>query len=330
MQPVEEIDEVRRAVDRMKMEELALEGQEDPASKERLERLRASMADRQEQLNALVARWEQEKARLNKVGELKKRLDDLEGQAERAQRDEDYEAASRLVYGEIPAVKQQLAEVINAARSTQNAARSTQNDGTGAAGIPATAPLVKEVGPEDVAGVVSARTGIPAGRLLEGETGELHSQEQAGSGQITSEQPTIAGHAFMSYIRENSAEADRLQQVLEAAGVHVWRDTADLWPGQDWHERCRAIIKDSLVFLACFSTKSVSREILGSHVKGHAATRRGDRWRPRRWRCYWSGVLPFGGGGPRCGGPRGWRSRRNRASASPDRGFPPWRPHSSR
>ena len=260
MQPVEEIDEVRRAVDRMKMEELALEGQEDPASKERLERLRASMADRQEQLNALVARWEQEKARLNKVGELKKRLDDLEGQAERAQRDEDYEAASRLVYGEIPAVKQQLAEVINAARSTQNAARSTQNDGTGAAGIPATAPLVKEVGPEDVAGVVSARTGIPAGRLLEGETGELHSQEQAGSGQITSEQPTIAGHAFMSYIRENSAEADRLQQVLEAAGVHVWRDTADLWPGQDWHERCRAIIKDSLVFLACFSTKSVSRE----------------------------------------------------------------------
>ena len=100
-QPVE-IDELRRAVDRMKMEELALANQEDVASKERLERLRASMADRQEQLNALVARWEQEKAGLNKVGELKKRLDELEGQLERAERDHDLEAAARLRHSEIP------------------------------------------------------------------------------------------------------------------------------------------------------------------------------------------------------------------------------------
>src|SRR5439155_135408 len=84
-QPVE-IDELRRAVDRLTMEELALDGQEDAASKERLERIRATKADRQEQLNALVARWEQEKGGLNKVGELKKRRDELEGQAERAQR----------------------------------------------------------------------------------------------------------------------------------------------------------------------------------------------------------------------------------------------------
>ena len=103
-QPVE-IDELRRAVDRLKMEELALENQEDAASKDRLERLRATMADRQEQLNALVARWEQEKGGLNQVGELKKRLDDLEGQLERAQRDGDLEAAARLLYGEIPAVR---------------------------------------------------------------------------------------------------------------------------------------------------------------------------------------------------------------------------------
>ena len=161
-QPVE-IDELRRAVDRMKMEELALAGQEDAASKERLERLRAAMADRQEQLNALVARWEQEKAGLNKVGELKKRLDDLQGQAERAQRDGDYEAASRLLYGEIPAAK---AEMDAAARAT---ARSAEQDE-----IPASAPMVKEeVGPDDVADVVSAWTGIPAGRLLEGETAKL-------------------------------------------------------------------------------------------------------------------------------------------------------------
>ncbi len=166
-QPVE-IDELRRAVDRMKMEELALANQEDQASRERLERLRAAMADRQEQLNALVARWELEKAGLNKVGELKKRLDDLEGQAERAQRDGDYETASRLLYGEIPAVKAQLAEAGTTARSAPS------GDGSGAAGTPATAPMVKEeVGPDDVADVVSSWTGIPAGRLLEGETAKL-------------------------------------------------------------------------------------------------------------------------------------------------------------
>src|SRR5271166_2063344 len=165
-QPVE-IDELRRAVDRLKMEELALANQEDAASKDRLERLRATMADRQEQLNGLVARWEQEKSGLNKVGELKKRLDDLEGQAERAQRDGDYEAASRLLYGDIPAVKEQLAEA-------SAAARSAVSDGTGAAGPSATPPMVKEeVGPDDVADVVSSWTGIPAGRLLEAETAKL-------------------------------------------------------------------------------------------------------------------------------------------------------------
>ncbi len=165
-QPVE-IDELRRTVDRMKMEELALVNQEDAASKDRLERLRATMADRQEQLNALVGRWEQEKSGLNKVGELKKRLDDLEGQAERAQRDGDYEAASRLLYGEIPAVKEELAEA-------SKAARSAAMDGTGAAGTSGPAPMVKEeVGPDDVADVVSSWTGIPAGRLLEGETAKL-------------------------------------------------------------------------------------------------------------------------------------------------------------
>ena len=97
-----EIDELQRSVDRMKMEELALERETDPASKERLERLRADLADRQEQLTALIARWEREKAGLNQVGELKQRLDDLRGQAERAQRDGDFEAASRLLYGADP------------------------------------------------------------------------------------------------------------------------------------------------------------------------------------------------------------------------------------
>ncbi len=156
-----EIDELQRTVDRMKMEELALAKEADAASKDRLQRLRADLADRQEQLTALVARWEREKAGLNKVGELKKRLDDLRGQAERAQRDADFEGASRLMYGEIPALERELAE---ASAATMPAGETALDE----------TPMVKEeVGPDDVADVVSSWTGIPAGRLLEGETGKL-------------------------------------------------------------------------------------------------------------------------------------------------------------
>jgi ATP-dependent Clp protease ATP-binding subunit ClpB len=162
-----EVDELQRSVDRLRMEELALAREADPASKERLERLKAELADRQEQLTVLVAQWEREKAGLNKVGELKKRLDDLKGQADRAQRDADFEAASRLMYGEIPTLEREIAEA-SAAAATEDAA------GGGAAGGRPASPMVKEeVGPDDVADVVSAWTGIQAGRLLEGETGKL-------------------------------------------------------------------------------------------------------------------------------------------------------------
>ncbi len=155
-----EIDELQRAVDRMRMEEMALAKETDPASRERLERLRADRADRQEQLTGLVARWDREKAGLNKVGELKKLLDEKRGEAERAQRDADFEAASRLMYGEIPVLERQIEEAA--------ATESTDGALTGAG------PMVKEeVGPDDVADVVSSWTGIPAGRLLEGETGKL-------------------------------------------------------------------------------------------------------------------------------------------------------------
>jgi ATP-dependent Clp protease ATP-binding subunit ClpB len=164
-----EIDELQRAVDRMKMQEMALEREADPASKERLERLRADLADRQEQLTALIARWEREKAGLNKVGELKKRLDDLRGQAERAQRDADFGTASRLMYGEIPALEREIAEATAASAATEVA------DGE----VASSSPMVKEeVGPDDVADVVSSWTGIPAGRLLEGETGKLLRMEE--------------------------------------------------------------------------------------------------------------------------------------------------------
>ncbi|HEY6502300.1 MAG TPA: AAA family ATPase, partial [Streptosporangiaceae bacterium] len=164
-----EIDELQRTVDRMKMEEMALARESDAASKDRLERLRADLADRQEQLTALVARWDQEKAGLNRVGELKKRLDDLKGQAERAQRDADFEAASRLMYGEIPVLEHELAQA-------SAAAAESDADGTS---VPAEEPMVKEeVGPDDVADVVASWTGIPAGRLLEGETGKLLRMEE--------------------------------------------------------------------------------------------------------------------------------------------------------
>src|SRR5580693_5140560 len=164
-QPVE-IDELRRAVDRLTMEELALANQEDAASKDRLERLRATKADRQEQLNALVARWEQEKSGLNRVGELKKRLDELKSQSERAQRDGDFKEWGRLENAEIPAAERELAEA--------TAAASADEGGAAGGGGDDGAPMVKEeVGPDDVADVVSAWTGIPAGRLMEGETGKL-------------------------------------------------------------------------------------------------------------------------------------------------------------
>jgi ATP-dependent Clp protease ATP-binding subunit ClpB len=151
-----EIDELQRQVDRMRMEEMALAREDDPASRDRLERLRAELADKQEQLSALNARWEREKGGLNRVGELKKRLDDLRTEAERAQRDGDFEAASRLLYAEIPAAQHELDE---AAAADQ--ARAAE------------AMVKEEVGPDDVAEVVSAWTGIPAGRLLEGETAKL-------------------------------------------------------------------------------------------------------------------------------------------------------------
>ena len=149
-----EIDEQQRAVDRLTMEELALSNETDPASVERLERLRRDLADRQEQLSALTARWEREKSGLNRVGELKKQLDEAHGQVERAQREGDLAGASKLLYEQIPALEKELA-----------AASSEAPD--------ADAMVKEEVGPDDVADVVSAWTGIPAGRLMEGETAKL-------------------------------------------------------------------------------------------------------------------------------------------------------------
>ncbi|MER6769740.1 ATP-dependent chaperone ClpB [Streptomyces bacillaris] len=151
-----EIDELQRSVDRLRMEELALKNESDAASKQRLEKLRRDLADKEEELRGLNARWEKEKQGLNRVGELKERLDELRGQAERAQRDGDFDAASKLLYGEIPGLERELEE---AAEAEQEASKDTM--------------VKEEVGPDDIADVVGAWTGIPAGRLLEGETQKL-------------------------------------------------------------------------------------------------------------------------------------------------------------
>ncbi|MTE19844.1 ATP-dependent chaperone ClpB [Streptomyces sp. TRM43335] len=159
-----EIDELQRAVDRLKMEELALAGESDAASRERLERLRRELADREEELRGLTARWEKEKQGLNRVGELKEKLDELRGRAERAQRDGDFETASKLLYGEIPTLERELEEASAAEQEADRDDRDTM--------------VKEEVGSDDIADVVASWTGIPAGRLLEGETKKLLRMEE--------------------------------------------------------------------------------------------------------------------------------------------------------
>ncbi|MFR9758055.1 ATP-dependent chaperone ClpB [Streptomyces sp. TR06-5] len=156
-----EIDELQRAVDRLRMEELALANETDPGSVERLERLRRELADKEEELRGLTARWEKEKQGLNRVGELKERLDEARGRAERAQRDGDFAAASQLLYGDIPALEQELEEA------------SEAEEAAGKEGPGKDTMVKEEVGPDDIADVVASWTGIPAGRLLEGETQKL-------------------------------------------------------------------------------------------------------------------------------------------------------------
>ncbi|NYI05240.1 ATP-dependent chaperone ClpB [Allostreptomyces psammosilenae] len=191
-----EIDQLQRVVDRLRMEEMALAREEDPGSRERLERIRRDLADKQEELSALTARWQREKSGLNRVGELKERLDALRGQAERAQRDGDFESASRLMYAEIPAAEKELAEAIEAA------------GGRGASG--GGAMVKEEVGADDVADVVASWTGIPAGRLLEGESAKLlHMEERLGRRLIGQRKAVAAVSDAVRRSRSGIADPDR-------------------------------------------------------------------------------------------------------------------------
>jgi len=154
-----EIDELRRAVDRLKLEEFALKKEKDEASKQRLEKLQEDLGEKQHKLDELNARWEKERSELNKIGELKTRLDALRIEADRAQRESNLEQASKLLYGEIPQLEKQLLD-----------AENQESDGT-------QRMVGEQVSEDEIAAVVSAWTGIPTGKLLAGESEKLLSLE---------------------------------------------------------------------------------------------------------------------------------------------------------
>ncbi len=189
-----ELDQLQRTVDRMTMEELALEKSDDEASIERLADLRAQLADKREELAGLKARWEQEKSGLNAVGDLRQALDEARIQAERLQREGDLAGAAALLYGRIPEIQSQI----------DTAAKAEED----AAGL---APLVADrVTPDEVADVVAAWTGIPAGRLLEGESQKLlHMEERLGERLIGQREAVGAVSDAVRRARAGISDPDR-------------------------------------------------------------------------------------------------------------------------
>ena len=155
----EEIDTLRREVDRMKMEIFAVEKEDDPASQQRLTRLRADMADKEETLRGLESRWEAEKAGLNKVGELKTRIDELRTAADKYQREGDFGRASEILYGQVPGLEKEMEAAAKAEEETPRM-------------------VSEEVGTSDIAEVVSSWTGIPVGRMMQGEQEKLLHMEE--------------------------------------------------------------------------------------------------------------------------------------------------------
>ena len=171
-----EVDEIQRAVDRLTIEEMALAKEPDPASVARLEKLRAELADRREQLTALTERWQNEKQHIAAISAAKEGLERLRGEAERAERDTELERAAELLYARIPELEQQLAKA-----EAELAALQTSG-----------AMLKEEVGADDIAAVVASWTGIPAGRLLEGETAKLLRMEESLRSRVVGQEQAVA------------------------------------------------------------------------------------------------------------------------------------------
>ncbi|MBW0269920.1 ATP-dependent chaperone ClpB [Nocardia sp. MH4] len=170
-----EIDEVERAVRRLEIEEVALEKETDEGSKQRLEKLRQELADDREKLSQLTTRWQNEKNAIDSVRGLKEQLEALRGESERAERDGDLGKAAELRYGRIPALEKELA----AAEQVSGAAP----DGD--------VMLNEEVTPDDIADVVSSWTGVPVGRMLEGETAKLLRMETEVAGRVVGQEEAV-------------------------------------------------------------------------------------------------------------------------------------------
>ena len=150
-----EIDVLQRQVDRLRMEDLAVSKEKDDASKNRLAKIRTEIAEKDIELRELRTLWDAEKQGLDRIGEIKVLVDDLRAVADKAQREGDFERASRILYSELPTFEEELEKVT----AETNARESTM--------------VKEEVTADDIAEVVAAWTGIPAGRMLEGETEKL-------------------------------------------------------------------------------------------------------------------------------------------------------------
>ena len=179
----EEIDELQRKVTRLEMEEMQLKKAEDPASKERLGKLQAELADTREKLSGLKARWDAEQAGHNKVGDLRAKLDDLRVQADKFTREGNLADASKILYGEIPAIQKELAAAESA--DAESADAGAEN--------PADEPMVPDrVDADSVAEIVSDWTGIPVGRLMQGENEKLLHMEDYLSQRVIGQKEAIA------------------------------------------------------------------------------------------------------------------------------------------
>jgi ATP-dependent Clp protease ATP-binding subunit ClpB len=186
-----EIDELRRSVDRLTLEELAHKKEKDEASKQRLEKLRSDLVAKGKALKELQGRWEKERAVLNRIGELKEKLDSARMQAERAQREGNLEKASRLLYGEIPVIERELAE----AEKSEAGTPLMVND---------------QVTAEDIAAVIAMWTGIPVGRLMQGETEKLLGLEgELGKRLVGQKRAVRAVAEAVRRSRAGIADADR-------------------------------------------------------------------------------------------------------------------------
>ena len=181
----QEIDELERVVRRLEIEEIALQKESDAASQQRLADLRQELADQRERLNELKTRWSNEKAEIDSVQSAKEELERLRNESEIAERDGDYAKVSELRYGRIPELEKQLADAEASASETQKTM------------------LTEEVTPDVIAEVVSSWTGIPAGKMMQGETEKLLHMEELLAGRVVGQKDAV--NAVSDAVRRSRA-----------------------------------------------------------------------------------------------------------------------------